>query len=53
MKDGWKIHKYGKNLEWRIKGIKEFRLCSKTNSKYLLEFHDYLFAEGLIPPRAN
>jgi len=51
MKDGWKIHKYGKTLEWRLKGIREHKLCSETNAKYLLEFQDYLFAEGLSIPR--
>ncbi|PIU88407.1 hypothetical protein COS64_03570 [archaeon CG06_land_8_20_14_3_00_37_11] len=51
MKDGWKIHKYSKTLEWRLKGIREHRLCSETNTAYLLDFHNFLFAEGLSIPR--
>lgn len=51
MKDNWKIHRYAENLEWRIKGIRSARHCSKANVQYLLDFHDYLFAEGLSIPR--
>ncbi|MDD4353762.1 MAG: phage integrase N-terminal SAM-like domain-containing protein, partial [Candidatus Nanoarchaeia archaeon] len=53
MNERWEIHKYAKTLQWRMEGIKNCKHCSEINSKHLLEFHDYLLAEGLSIPRVE
>ena len=51
MIDNWKIHNFGKRLKYVLNGIKNNSHCNKFNEKVLLEFHNYLFAEGLSIPR--
>lgn len=53
MKAKWKLHKYKKSLNWRINGIKNHEHCSKENAEVLLEFHEFLFADGLSIPRVG
>ena len=53
MNERWEIHNYGKALNWRLEGIKNGKHCSETNKKQMLEFYEYLFAEGLSIPRVE
>lgn len=51
MNDNWLVHNYDKRLKWLLNGIQSNKRCSKVNSQYLIDFHNYLFAEGLSIPR--
>ncbi|MFA5333356.1 MAG: tyrosine-type recombinase/integrase [Candidatus Nanoarchaeia archaeon] len=51
MKDRWKLHSYEKDLDRRVKNIKEGKVSDISNKNYLLDYYDYLLSQGLSVPR--
>lgn len=50
MIDNWKIHNFNKRLEGVLRNINTKQVI---NQELLIEFHNYLFAEGLSIPRVT
>ncbi|MFA5303207.1 MAG: tyrosine-type recombinase/integrase [Candidatus Nanoarchaeia archaeon] len=51
MKDTWELHGYGKDLDSRLKKIKDGKVSDISNKNYLLDYYDCMLSQGLSIPR--
>ena len=51
MKDGWRLHKYYSTLQSILRRIESCEYCLKINQKYMLDYYEFLVAQGLSIPR--
>lgn len=51
MNDKWALHGYSKDLNSRVKKIKQGKVSDISNKNYLLDYYDCMLSQGLSIPR--